>query len=109
MLLHLFTPEEYISSTTNSGIWEITNCDIYEDPTLVGLQHLFGQFAHPGRYIHLVGVMSEEVESTGSTFGGRIVTGEGIQFKRDEHVRAWLILMEGAEVLQLVGIICPQF
>lgn len=109
MLLHLFTPEEYISPTTNSGIWEIENCDIWEDPTLVGLQRLFGRFAPPGRYIHLVGVMLKEVESIGSISSGRIVTGEGIQFKRDEHVRAWLMLMGEAEILQLVGIICPQF
>lgn len=109
VLLHLFTPEEYISPTTNSGIWEITNCDLYEDPTLVGLQRLFGRFAPTGSYIHFVGVISKKAGLAGSIFGSRVVTGEGIQFKTDEHIRAWLMFMGGADIIQFVGIICPQF
>lgn len=98
-----------MTPTTNSGIWEITNCDLYEDPTLVGLQRLFGRFAPTGSYIHFVGVISKRVWLAGSIFGSRVVTGEGIQFKSDEHIRAWLMFMGGADIIQFVGIICPQF
>lgn len=53
--------------------------------------------------------MSKEAGPTGSISGGVIVTGEGIQFKTDEQVRAWLMFMGERVVLQFVGIICPQF